>query len=263
MKQQCNVLLFIMMFSPASLYGASFDCAKAHLEVEKMICMSSALSSLDTSLSAVYSDKLNASGAAPKTMLKKSQKEWLTIRNRCSSEACVENAYIQRLSQLEAWRIGYGTPLDAAFLYNVLQEKPAVVPNGINILYQDYEHTPSIVLFTIERFLNGRCGNGACGCATRSDLVYLQIDRFNHSIVKQQTATISDSCTQPFPDMDSTYIMQSGLEIILGFSSGDTASGIRTLPVAVFNRVKQWDGFTILDYSKNYALIKDKMGRPD
>lgn len=86
--------------------AASFDCRKAASDVEKMICADSTLSSLDSTLSTVYS-KAAYRSSEPAT-LKAAQRRWLkNTRNVCQTVECVEVAYKQRLLDLRAIRVAY------------------------------------------------------------------------------------------------------------------------------------------------------------
>ncbi|MDT8330542.1 hypothetical protein RQ831_05710 [Roseomonas gilardii] len=78
--------------------AASFDCARAGSDVERMICRDSGLSRLDEEMAAAF---LSArQGGAPG--LQAAQREWLAGRNRCRTEDCVRAAYEQRVAALSA-----------------------------------------------------------------------------------------------------------------------------------------------------------------
>ncbi|HTB57741.1 MAG TPA: lysozyme inhibitor LprI family protein [Polyangia bacterium] len=81
--------------------AASFDCAKAKLPVEKMLCSDAALSDLDGRLAAAYRRALGlASNPEP---LRAEQRSWLaTERKKCADVACLRQAYQQRLTAIEA-----------------------------------------------------------------------------------------------------------------------------------------------------------------
>jgi uncharacterized protein len=82
-------------------YPASFDCAKASIQIEKTICSEKQLSKLDDLLSQVY--KKAALSAANKSALKMEQRSWLkNIRNICQTAGCLENAYKERITALSS-----------------------------------------------------------------------------------------------------------------------------------------------------------------
>src|SRR5690348_5822466 len=93
------VLLGYFVLLP-SAHAASFDCAKAATDVEKMICGNDALSQLDGGLSAAYKQMLDRSDDKEKVI--QEQKLWmLDIRNACADPACLGQAYIARLQQVD------------------------------------------------------------------------------------------------------------------------------------------------------------------
>lgn len=49
-----KTLLTLIFLLSISLFGASFDCAKATSKVEKMICSDEKLAKLDSELSQIY-----------------------------------------------------------------------------------------------------------------------------------------------------------------------------------------------------------------
>jgi uncharacterized protein len=81
-----------------SAQAASFDCSKATSMVEKTICSSKKISSLDEKLAAAYQQSL-ATGSN-KELLKRQQREWLIMRNTCGDGKCIEEAYLNRLRQI-------------------------------------------------------------------------------------------------------------------------------------------------------------------
>lgn len=90
-------VLLALMPSP-SIFAASFDCQKARTKVEKTICDSLALSSLDEEMGTLYSVVVNESDEPGP--VKKVQKEWLKKRNTCSNFDCLKHAYTERLAEL-------------------------------------------------------------------------------------------------------------------------------------------------------------------
>jgi uncharacterized protein len=101
----------------AGLYGlyvspilaAGFDCSKAATQVEKVICASSELSTLDEHLSRYYE---GAKYALPEgeACLKSDQLHWLkSVRNVCKDNACLKIAYLNRLSELNELQPGMNT----------------------------------------------------------------------------------------------------------------------------------------------------------
>jgi len=99
-------LLFLLTTAlPNVSCAASFDCAKARTDQERMICSDSALSSLDAKLAKTYKSVLAESTAARTAEIQAQQKEWLrTVRNNCTSKPCLVQAYEKQIHQLASRR---------------------------------------------------------------------------------------------------------------------------------------------------------------
>lgn len=108
-------LLTLILLLSVSLFGASFDCAKATTKVEKMICADPELSALDENLSKAFKEAMSATN--DKEQLKKDQKIWQKIvRDKWCTEGrsdtygikqkinshreCLVNAYRNRINIL-------------------------------------------------------------------------------------------------------------------------------------------------------------------
>lgn len=97
MKQLIWIALACLAYGcPAQ--AASFDCAKAQSEVEKLICADAELSKLDEDLAAAYTKALKVDGKA--ASVRRAQKQWVKERNACVDSACVKNAYQSRARTL-------------------------------------------------------------------------------------------------------------------------------------------------------------------
>lgn len=88
------------LFSLAA-QAASFDCAKASTPVEKAICAESRLSDLDEQLA--FSYKHTAETTVDIDSLRAGQRAWLKSRNQCRDNACLVNAYQQRIDELDRY----------------------------------------------------------------------------------------------------------------------------------------------------------------
>lgn len=87
----------------------AFDCGKASTAVEKAICATPALKTLDDDLAAAYADVKAALPQAEQSMLVRSQRRWIERRENCSGAeegvtSCVMHQTEDRLSLLS------GTP---------------------------------------------------------------------------------------------------------------------------------------------------------
>lgn len=121
------VLALGSMLIPAMLLAAGFDCARATSTTEKAICADAALSALDEHLARYYSAgrMVLKEGAS---CLQSDQQRWLQRRNACRDNACLNEAYLDRLAELDALQPG------ATAIRNVaLPARPAlawVIPPG-------------------------------------------------------------------------------------------------------------------------------------
>jgi uncharacterized protein len=91
----------LLALGTLSAHAASFDCAKASTDVERMICASGDLSALDETLAGYYRAAQDTLPGA-KSCMQSDQRTWLAqTRNRCRDEACLKEAYLDRLSELD------------------------------------------------------------------------------------------------------------------------------------------------------------------
>lgn len=90
-------ILFILNFS-INANAASFDCSKASLDIERIICNNPDISMLDESLSSAYKAHLIKTSDPDK--VKQDQKKWLKKRNACHDAECIRSFYKIRLSEL-------------------------------------------------------------------------------------------------------------------------------------------------------------------
>jgi len=96
------------LLSPATVASSapSFPCDQAQSRAEKAICASGELSALDEDLGRYYHAARQALGRAG-DCLAADQRQWLrTVRDACADGACLEKAYLARLSELDALQPG-------------------------------------------------------------------------------------------------------------------------------------------------------------
>jgi uncharacterized protein len=82
-----------------SAIAASFDCSKAATPVEHAVCANARLSRLDEQLAQAYR---KAIAGAQADSIRHAQRDWMRTRDACASDACLEQAYAQRLAALQA-----------------------------------------------------------------------------------------------------------------------------------------------------------------
>lgn len=93
------VVVVLLVFVAEPLQAASFDCAQASKKIEKTVCSSPELSSLDKELGDAYQSALAQSSNA--NQLKADQRTWLReVRNQCQTTTCLVEVYKQRLAAL-------------------------------------------------------------------------------------------------------------------------------------------------------------------
>ena len=88
--------LALLCSLPAS--AASFDCAAARSQVERLVCATPELSAMDEDLGYLYRHLAVSAGAAQERM---TQRLWVKQRDACAADvACVRSAYVHRISAL-------------------------------------------------------------------------------------------------------------------------------------------------------------------
>lgn len=85
--------LSLLVWTPVS--AASFDCANAATDVERMICSDPQISQMDEQLSALYAAKV-----AESPYYRQSQRDWVATRDACQDRECVLGLYVRRINFL-------------------------------------------------------------------------------------------------------------------------------------------------------------------
>lgn len=142
-----HIFIYFFLLLNVSLFGVSFDCAKATTKVEKMICTNPVLSALDENLSKAFKEALKATD--DKEQLKKEQFLWMKDRNQCKSDECVKQKYQSKLILFE----------------NSKYIKHFKVDNNTSLYYVDYH----VLIFDLQSGkyqINKECAqcqkNGLC-----------------------------------------------------------------------------------------------------
>jgi uncharacterized protein YecT (DUF1311 family) len=91
----------VLTLSALAAWGASFDCAKAKTEVEKLICTNGLLDSLDNQMHNLYTYVMKTVGESERARIRAEQREWLKRRDTCKGEDCLVESYKERMKALE------------------------------------------------------------------------------------------------------------------------------------------------------------------
>lgn len=85
----------------ANAFSASFDCNKAKTSIEKNICTTQELSTLDDTLSEKYKILLGVYGNSQ--AIKQMQRDWVKqVRNICSDASCLSDVYRKRIDTFDS-----------------------------------------------------------------------------------------------------------------------------------------------------------------
>lgn len=100
------LVAFASVMHVSTLQAASFDCGKATRPVENTICNDIELSALDEYLDRYYR-AARATLERGSQCLRLQQREWLKeVRDRCGDADCLRQAYLMRLTALDALQPG-------------------------------------------------------------------------------------------------------------------------------------------------------------
>lgn len=89
------------------MQAASFPCTGTLTAVERQVCADATLSQLDEHLLRYYTAARQVLGTSGAECLATDQRRWLrTVRNACADAACLNAAYLQRLSVLDGLQPG-------------------------------------------------------------------------------------------------------------------------------------------------------------
>jgi uncharacterized protein len=99
-----SALALLLLLGTAQ--AASFPCDKARSAIEKAICADADVSALDEHLGQYYSAARSVLKSAA-SCLASDQRNWLrTQRDACKDAACLRQAYLQRLAELDPLQPG-------------------------------------------------------------------------------------------------------------------------------------------------------------
>jgi uncharacterized protein len=136
--------------------ATSFDCSKASINVERMICSDSGLALSDGSLADLYALLMRRMTLSQRVALRGSQRSWLARRNTCENRACIASAYDTRfLTLVEALearerrlrsrvsRVGQCQLTRIDFIGPRLQQVQGQQPSGTTVQFENGVHQVS------------------------------------------------------------------------------------------------------------------------
>lgn len=150
--------------NPIPESATSFDCKKAKLRVEQMICHNMILAMEDGSMGeSLYFMKREATPAGRAALIR-SQRAWLERRNSCADYQCVETAYEHRLRELQriadvrarymmrnVTRVGQCETTKIDWIGPRLEEVEGEAPDGTSVRFEDgvgqvsYDREPEVL----------------------------------------------------------------------------------------------------------------------
>jgi uncharacterized protein len=98
-------LVALLVLSATSVNAASFDCSRASVRAEFLVCGNPELSALDDRMAAAYAAARRE--AIDPSAVVADQRAWLIRRNNCGSAACVAREYQARLASIGDTSAGY------------------------------------------------------------------------------------------------------------------------------------------------------------
>ncbi len=107
MKTRITLACLVFFGGSAVAQEMSIDCTNADTEVEKAVCASPALSSMDTEMTRLYAAVVEDPDLSDKdaSELEKTQQDWLQSRKSCGDpgqdlDACIADTYADRINVL-------------------------------------------------------------------------------------------------------------------------------------------------------------------
>ena len=79
----------------------SFNCRYARTRSERRVCASPALAARDRQMAAVYYSALASAAPETRSRLRASRDRFLAFRERCSTDACIAQAYSDRIDEIQ------------------------------------------------------------------------------------------------------------------------------------------------------------------
>jgi hypothetical protein len=91
-------------------FRTSFDCTKARSRGEVAVCSDAGLSALDRNMAAQYRRSVALASPDQRTLLRETGERFVRYVDRCSSNACIGEAYVGRMREIRDIMEGNWTP---------------------------------------------------------------------------------------------------------------------------------------------------------
>ena len=85
---------------PRTAASPSFSCARSRSRSERMVCTSGSLAALDRQMSSLFYSALSDGDSVTRRELRRSRDRFLAYRERCPNEACIAQAYRDRMDEI-------------------------------------------------------------------------------------------------------------------------------------------------------------------
>ncbi|MEI6746797.1 MAG: hypothetical protein WCL34_12615 [Methylococcaceae bacterium] len=95
--RKTSLLILSAALVSTTAFAASFDCDKATTFIEKAICNNEKIGKLDDELAVNFKTVKNSIGGDAAKELIASQKQWLSVRNKCTDDQCLIDSYSKRI----------------------------------------------------------------------------------------------------------------------------------------------------------------------
>ena len=90
------------LFVGAQPVAAVIDCSKVTSNADRLVCSNDRLAAAEESMARAYRGALRR--GVDRDKLQRSQREWKEgIRDPCNDAACLERAYVERMSELNEY----------------------------------------------------------------------------------------------------------------------------------------------------------------
>ncbi|HVM22529.1 MAG TPA: hypothetical protein VM308_04395 [Sphingomicrobium sp.] len=96
--------------APTTSARPSFNCANARTSGERAVCRDSGLASLDRQMAAEFFRARGVANAEQRALLDRTRTRFLAYRDRCSSDACIADAYRGRIAEIRDIMAGRWQP---------------------------------------------------------------------------------------------------------------------------------------------------------